>query len=443
MEMENESPEPMSEAEVSIGSGLNEVEGPDRCLDPKPVPVPYKRRSRNWLATYQDFTSMWEPPAVFNTWVGLSVLSAATQRRVFLDEGNSKLYPNLFVVLVAPSGVGKTSAMREAVPFIEATGVAISPSTITAARLIQSIQAAVKMDDGGMVMPYVIWAEELPSFLGSDAYQSGLLAHLTAIYDCPVRWIKETKNKGIDTLDRPYPVMLAGTTAQGIFDVLPPGAASQGFTARLLFVHANYNATRTPEKPWTSMHEKLQAALVTDIKHIAELQGAMQLTEIAKTLWIDYYNYRPTPQDEFGDVRLQGYASRKPFYVKKLAMLLSVSESDRLVIEAHHIEQARTLLEDVDRGLREVYSEMAPSSVVQHYSKIVRKLKRKGGSMAHSELMRYFAYALDAREFREAMDALRDMGLVEQEATPQRMPSGVMRTALRYKLTTAGVKWTK
>lgn len=386
---------------------------------------------------------MWEPPAVFNTWVGLAVLSAATQRRVYLDEGNTKLYPNLFVVLVAPSGVGKGQSMRAAIPLMEASGVTVSPDKLTAARFLQSMQAATKMDGQGMVTPYVIWAEEFPSFLGSDAYKSGMLADLTAIYDCPTEWTKETKNKGHDRLVRPYPVMLAGTTAQGLFDVLPPGAASQGFTARLMFVHASYNTHRTPEKLWTSMHEKLQAALAADIRHIAELQGAMQLTEIAKTLWIDYYMYRPSPQDEFGDIRLQGYAARKPLYIKKLAMLLSVSESDRLVVEAHHIEAAKTLLEDVDRGLREVYSEMAPSSVVQHYSKIVRKLKRKGGSMAHSELMRYFAYALDAREFREAMDALRDMGLVEQEATPQRTPSGAMRTALRYKLTPAGVKWTK
>lgn len=443
MAVEKESPGPQNEIETLIGGGLSEVEEPARLCEVEAPRVSYKRRSRNWLATYQDFTSLWEPPAVFNTWVGLSVLSAATQRRVYLDEGNAKMYPNLFVVLVAPSGVGKTTAMRVGMPFIEASGVTVSPAKITAARLLQNMQSAVKADDTGVSMPYVIWAEELPSFLGSDAYKSGMLADLTAIYDCPEEWSKETKNKGHDKLSRPYPVMLAGTTAQGIFDVLPPGAASQGFTARLLFVYANYNSQRVPERAWTVMHERLQTALLHDIRHIAELAGPMTLTDIAKTLWIDYYMYRPSPQDEFGDVRLQGYASRKPFYIKKLAMLLSLSESDALVIEAHHIEAAKALLDEVDTGLREVYSEMAPNSVVQHYTKIVKKLKRMGGTAKHSELMRYFAYALNGREFHEAMEALQSMGLLEIEVVPHRTTGGQTRSVLMYRLTAAGNKWTR
>lgn len=396
------------------------------------------RDCRNWLTGYVDFTSQWEPPNIFNKWVGLLVLSAACQRRVWLADGNSNIFPNLFVILVAPSGVGKTSAMREAVPFIEAAGVPISPAKITAAKLVKTLsEVGTHHEDLGILTPYVVWAEELPSFLGSDAYKSGMLADLTALYDCPESWTKETKNKGVDSIPAPYICIMAGATAQGIFDVLPPGAISQGFTARLIFVHASYNQKRVPEKPWTSVHTELKEALTHDIQQIAKLKGPAHFTDLAKTLWVDYYMHRPAPQDEFGDVRLQGYSARKPFYIKKLALLLSLAERNDLVVDASHVEQAKQLLEELDKSLKEVYEEIAPNTIVQHYSKIVKKIKSLGGRVQHSVLMRFFAYTLDGREFEMAMKALVDMGAVEIDQ--EKSTSG--RYIRIYQLTKLGAKW--
>ena len=401
-----------------------------------------KRELRSWLEAYEEYTEAFEPPHIFNRWSGLLALSAVTQRRVWLEEANNKIYPNLFVVLVAPSGVGKGQSMREVLPFVEAgLGTShISSAKITAAQFAKKFGQSQKIDAAlGVYSPYLIWAEEFPSFLGSDAYKSGMIADLTILYDNPETWVKETKGQGIDELVKPYLCLLAGTTTQGIFDVLPPGAVTQGFTARLMFIHATYNSKRVVEKPWTAKHVKLKELLLNDIRAIAQLSGPMKFTDIARTLWTDYYMYRPQADQEFNDTRLQGYAARKPFYVKKLAILLSISESDTLRIEAEHVERAFGMIAEIDDSLRRVYEDIAPTAVIQNYSKIIRKLRTAPNHiLGHSELQKSFAYTLDKNEFKEAIEALCEMGLIEIEHVGS---TGTTRLTRYYKLTEGGIKW--
>jgi hypothetical protein len=405
------------------------------------------RKCWDWLDGYQEFTEDFEPPRVFNKWCGLVALAAATGRKVWLAEANTHIYPNLFVVLVASSGVGKTTAMREVKPFIDELGVAMSAGKPSPAKFLTSMSEAVTPVEGlGLLTNYLIWAEELPSFLGTDAYKNGLIADLTTLYDCPDLWSKETHIRSVEEIAGAYLCMLGGTTAEGLFDVMPKGSVTQGFTARLLFIHALYNEKRVVEKPWGKKQERLLEPLKLDLKHIATLCGPARFSDIARVMWADYYVNRPQADEEFADTRLQGYAARKPFYAKKLALLLSVSEGDSLVIEAHHLEKAFKLIEEVDCTLNRVYSDIAPSVAIQSYGKIIAKLQRNGGSMTRSKLMQSFAYAMDAQDFTKAVDALRDMGLIDVEV---KMPSqqgarlsGGRATTI-YTLTEGGRKWQK
>ena len=141
----------------------------------------------------------------------------------------------------------------------------------------------------------------------------------------------------------------------------------------------------------------------------------MDLSDVAKVLWSDYYHARPMPGDEFGDARLQGYSSRKPMYVRKLAALLSVAEGDSLIIEAQHIEGAIQLLKEIDFSVLQVYNEITPSIIVSHYPRVLRVLQKAvKGVMSHSNLMRKFASTLDAAQFKMVMDGLEQMKHIER-----------------------------
>jgi hypothetical protein len=391
------------------------------------------RKLTNWFDAYREFTEDFEPPKPFHKWSAIAALSAVTGRKIWTEEGNRRLYPNLYIVLVGPPGCGKGQSMREVMPFIKSTGVTFSPDKVTAAKLVESIaSSSIAHPSLGMLTPYLIWAEELPSFLGAQAYETGMISDLTTLYDCPDEWRKETKTRGEDIIPNAYVCMLAATTSQGITDTLPSGTVGQGFTSRLMFVYADYPERRIEEKHWGPKQSKLQPALLHDLQEISKLCGPLKLTDIAKVLWSDFYHYRPVPGEEFGDARLQGYSSRKPMFVKKLAMLMAISEGDALVIDAHHIEQAIQLLKEIDLSVLSVYNEITPSLIISHYPKVLRALeKAQKGTLAHSELMRKFSSTLDKTQFRMVIDGLIDMKMIESEVVTTKLTK---RFTVYYKI---------
>lgn len=385
-----------------------------------------KRLCSNWLDAYVEYTSKFEPPAMFARWAGVLTLACATGHKVWLEEANTRIWPNLYVVLVGPSGVGKGMALREALPFIKATGIPISPDKITIPKLTLSMASQTIVDEElGCYTPYLVWAEELPSFLGLDAYKSGKLADLTSLYDCAEKWESGTKTAGDDVIPNPFVCMAAGATASSLFDVLPPASVGQGFTSRLIFIHVHHYNPRVAEKPWViGFHDKLQKALMHDIEIISKMRGPMRMSDVARVYWNDYYLNRPSPQEEYGDERMQGYAARKPFYAKKVAMLLSLAERPTvqphsMLVEAHHLERAFVLLSDVDRSLVDVYGEIAADSVRGHYAKVVRHIaKQPGMQIDRSNLARRFAYALSGPELSICCKQLVEMRVIEEFIDP-------------------------
>ena len=66
------------------------------------------RKLDDWLTSFMDYTASMSAPKLFRQWTGLSMLSAALERKVWIETELGHLYPNLYVFLVSPPGVGKT-----------------------------------------------------------------------------------------------------------------------------------------------------------------------------------------------------------------------------------------------------------------------------------------------------------------------------------------------
>jgi len=57
-----------------------------------------------WLHEYMSYTSWNEAPAPFHFFVGCAVFGAAMERRVYFNRGYYNLFPNIQLLLVAPTG---------------------------------------------------------------------------------------------------------------------------------------------------------------------------------------------------------------------------------------------------------------------------------------------------------------------------------------------------
>ena len=378
-----------------------------------------KRHFTDWVAGYLDYTAEYEPPPAYNLWTALSVLSTAASRQVWFPFGNSRIWPNLYTVFVGPSGCGKTQAMRKGKPFIDCLDIPMSPDKSTGAKLLhrmsQAVQPAGNTRDGILKTPFLIYAEELPSFLGDKAYTSGLLADLTALWDCPEpAWVKSTMKDDNVSIPNPYVCLLAGSTPQGLFDTLPHNTMGQGFTSRIIFVYSDYNNKRVPVPPYTSKHKELFTQLLEDLQAIQSTVGPMQMTISAEELWTSFYTNRGNPVDRFEDDRSQGFASREPVFILKLAQLFSLAESNDKVIRVYHVQTAIDTLAAVTAQLPLVYATMTQSPILASYTGILNIIEKAGSSISHHQLYRKMRYRLDTFQFKMALEGLMQAGMVER-----------------------------
>jgi len=372
----------------------------------------------DWIKAYLEYTSDYEPPRAFNFWTAITILGMATCRQVWYPFGSTRIWPNLYVVFVGPSGCGKTQAMRKGKPLIDCLDIPMSPDKSTGAKLLhrmsQAVQSPAMTKDNVMKTPYLIYAEEFPSFLGDKAYTTGLLADLTALWDCPEpAWTKSTMKDDNVQIPHPYVCLLAGTTAQGLYDTLPHNTLGQGFTSRIIFVYSEYNDKRVPLPPYTSQHKEQFAHLQEDLRQIQSSIGPIKMTVLATELWTDYYMKRGHPTDRFEDDRSQGFASREPIYVLKLAQIMSLSESNDMTIRVHHIQTAIDAVQAIVDQLPLVYATMAQSPVIGSFSTIQKIIEKAGVSISHTALYRKMRYRLDPIQFKLALDGLKQAGIIE------------------------------
>jgi hypothetical protein len=97
--------------------------------------------TRGWIADYVDYTRNTEPPTVFHFFAGMMAVSTALSRNMYYDMGPYQLFPNLCVVIVAPSGrCKKTSACQMSVNMMNAIGLNVLADKLTPEVLVESLK---------------------------------------------------------------------------------------------------------------------------------------------------------------------------------------------------------------------------------------------------------------------------------------------------------------
>src|SRR5215510_11282899 len=188
-----------------------------------------------WLNQYLEFTHEHESPAMFHLWSGLTVLSGLLGRKVWMDKGFYRLYPNLFTVLVAGSArCRKTTAIEIAVGLTKnVDGVRQLNGKVSAEKFLH----IHTIPDNQPQKPTLIKADELATFLTRDGQGEKLIDVLTKSFDCPESFSYDTITHGQKIIREPYVTVLAGTTPETLDKVLPDTAVGGGFASRIMFVY--------------------------------------------------------------------------------------------------------------------------------------------------------------------------------------------------------------
>jgi hypothetical protein len=322
----------------------------------------------DWINSFVEATEAISSPTIFRKWAAISAVSGALERKVWFRSAGSITYPNLYIVLVGPPGVGKTEIIfrvRDLWSGLKSHHVA--PASVTKASLIDALNAGIRHISRPQEVPSsvvfnstLIASDELGVLLPS--YDLGMMNTLQHLYDCKV--YTETR-RGRDVaieVKNPHISMLAGCTPSYLGSIMPEGAWEQGFTARTVFVYCG-TPVRVPLFGPESTQNNAMKEVQKRLADISKLYGKVEFTPEAAEraqAWADN-DCAPKPEHP----RLIHYNTRRILQALKLSVIASASESDRLVIEAEHFSRAVDWLVEAEYYMPDIFKAMTGSTHAQ------------------------------------------------------------------------------
>lgn len=325
------------------------------------------RELPNWLDSYIQYTDNTESPLSFHTWAGLSVISGALQRKVYLRWGLGQvIYPNLYTVLIGPSGrTRKGVAIGIAKDFLRnIPGVSVAPESSSGR---EAMILAMKRASGNFQDPsdgkikfhcaLTAFSEELSVFLGQG--DIAYLSNLTDWYDSKDDWEYETVGRGKDTLQGLCLNLLGATAPDWIQSMIPQEALGGGFTSRIIFIVEEKKRKIVPEHTMTKEEIELYGKLTRDLERISQLAGQVTFTPEGKQLYVDWYIEQDTLANEnkpaIQDPRFAGYCERRATHIRKLMLICSASRADDLLITPEDFHKAKGLLDDAEINMPKTF----------------------------------------------------------------------------------------
>lgn len=320
------------------------------------------RQLENWVEAFYEYSDFLTSPPLFRKWAAIACVAGALERRVWVHSQGANLYPNLYTILVAPPGVGKSAVTSRIESFWrELPEHHLAPSNTTKAALIDNLGEAVRtIIRPGENPPTItfnslkILSNELGVLL--PAYEGEFMSTLTDIYDgTPYQERRRSSKTGPITIAKPQFNLLAATTPAHLNDFLPAGAFDQGFLSRCILVYSGEIILR-PLFDTAGADDSVHTKLIRDIKSIGRLYGQMKFDKesaAAITAW-HMGGRHPVP----GHPKLHNYNTRRTLHLLKLCMVACAAASDDLLISIDHYRTALDWLIEVETYMPDIFKSM-------------------------------------------------------------------------------------
>lgn len=381
-----------------------------------------RNAQENWIETYLDYTASTNAPSRYHIWTALSVVATVVNRKVYLDRGFFRLFPNLYITLVGPTGFAKTTATIIGMnTILDTAKSSISPP-------LEVIQGKAtswylydwfgKMSATNKDCICTIYSGEMKDLFG-DLNKTELITLLTDLYTSPDKkdfYMKTNKlslqNVCINILTCTTPEWLTtGTTTNEI---------AGGFTGRFVYVYADSGdrSIAFPEDFMTADIIQLRQELIEDLIEIGQLSGQCVITDQAKAEYIIWYSTR---KKEWNDERLLGYYARKGDLVLKLCILLSVAKDNTLVIDESTLHLVWDLLSGLELDMGSALSGIVDDPALKYKDMVLGQISRgTNNSCLRSDLLKKNWHKFDGVILDRIMTNLVDAHVVtsERKLTP-------------------------
>lgn len=396
-----------------------------------------------WLDTYVEYATLRSPmtPRLFHESAGLWLASTAVARRLMLGMPHAMVYPNLWMLWLAPTTI-----------FHKSTGMAIAeelvhdqfphlllPGQTTPEALFTELagrepyqfeqltedEQALWQSERNFAGQRSLLLDEASGLLNeaSRDYNAGLLEHLLKLYDCARSMKRQTQKQGRLTVQNAYLSLLAASTPAAMREHLRAGKLwTDGWWSRCLIL--------MPEARWP---EYRRAPVGVPVPHelqrgLARLYGRLPrptwpdpATPVHATLapqveecWLAYHQAVGHEMLRGMDERLFGSYGRLPTHALKVALLLAALDWPEKQaaprVELAHLARAIDIAEGWRASLHRALAESTRTEADGLRQRILDNLDVAG------ETCRDLARLLNRRatEVQKHLDALVEEGEVER-----------------------------
>lgn len=362
-----------------------------------------------------------EVPDQFAIWTGLSGVSCATGRNVFLKFGVLTIFPNLYVCLIAGSGQKKSTAIEQLEPILYSMEPRpnLIAQKITPEALIEAMRTHESSDTKHLLREKAqgfVLLDELTSLMTQTTYE-GLNPLLLQFYNCKKEFSYKTKTAGETTLKETCLGFLAATTPASLSRAIPDSAIGDGLTARINFIYSKNPVPLVPIPYDSPRKRELRDRLGRSIARIGMLKGELKLSDDAQELCVkDYIEMRTDKQSQLNtNPLLHGYANRHQVHCLKVAMLLCCAEGATTTVTAEHMETSIGLVKLYETDLPDLVALVSSSEHGLATHQILEIMRSLNGvkQITRQDILQKVSNRLSSRELDSVIETLERAGFVK------------------------------
>lgn len=320
----------------------------------------------DWIESFMEATTGLNAPPIFRQWCAIAAVGGALERRVYTPTNNDRrLYPNLYVLLTAVPGIGKT----EAIALIgnlwrKSKRLHVSPDNLTTAGLVKGVMRSKSFIDGKTNGPpheyhsFLVSADEFGTFV--PAHDLAFLSVVNKLYDNPDIYSEERADERNNrTVPNPQLHILAGTQPGYLASLMPDEAWAMGFTARLTMIYGGSEPIDVPmfAEHGVEANPHRYDRLGSTLEALAHENGPVIWEERVKITFENWRRegYAPIPTHS----KLEHYSRRRNILTIKLAMISAASQGCPFEVTPDDLDRARGWMLDAEERMPDIFREMA------------------------------------------------------------------------------------
>jgi len=360
----------------------------------------------SWIDKFLEYAAPVPTPDLFRLWAGISAIAGVLERRVWTAVIPGKpIFPNMYNLLVANPGIGKSIIIEEVRDLwnaIERPGFGrlfIAPEGVTKAAILDALDESKRIvmvaNGSGILHPFEynslnIAASEFGVLVPShDLEFMNVMNH---IYDNPPVMRDRTRTSKSVAINKPQINMIAGTQPGYLASLLPEEAWSMGFMSRVVMLYAGAGPDQRLFEG-KGLDAGLKAELLRELLHMTTLHGYLDWEPDAQRELVEWYAGKMPPTPEHS--KLQHYCSRRLITTCKVAMIYAIAGGEAAIsLDAFRAGRAAVL--QAELAMPDVFREMVKRSdgeVIKEMHYFLWKLWLKNKKPLHESMLVHFLSA--------------------------------------------------